>query len=99
MSYSYSLGQYQAMLGIVDGGDTKLLARLERHPTHGGWHMHATCDSDAAQPGIKVGPWVRCLHGKKDKRYRGDVPKTDDNAFRMAAAVFRLDKVEGGGWA
>ena len=97
VTYNYNLGQYQAMLGVDDGGDTKLLARLERHPTHDGWHMHLTCDSDDAQPGIRVGPWVRCLHGKLHKKYRSEVPNTDEEAFRKAVAVFRLDRKQVGG--
>jgi hypothetical protein len=97
VSYSYDLGQFQAMLGMDDGGDTKLLARLERHPTHAGWHMHVTCDSDDAPPGIKAGPWVRCLHGKLQRKYKRDVPQTDAAAFQMAVSVFRLDRTEGGG--
>ena len=99
VSYSYDLWQYQALLGIDDGGDTKLLARLEHHPTHGGWHAHVTCDSDVAPPGIKVGPWVRCLHAKRHRKYRGRVPKTDDEAYKAAVDAFRLDRTDNGGWA
>lgn len=32
--------QYQAWLGVEDGEDQALLARLEFHPTHRGWHCH-----------------------------------------------------------
>lgn len=98
VSYSYGLGQYQAMLGMDDGGDTKLLARIEKHPTHGGWHMHVACDSDDAPAGIKKGPWVRCLHAALHKKYKKVVPQTDADAYQIAVAAFRLDRTEGGGW-
>jgi hypothetical protein len=32
--------QYRAWLGLIDGSDTALLARLEFHPSHSGWHFH-----------------------------------------------------------
>ena len=32
--------QYRAWLGMVAGHDIALLARLEFHPTHRGWHCH-----------------------------------------------------------
>ena len=32
--------QYLAWLGLADGEDQALLARLEFHPTHRGWHCH-----------------------------------------------------------
>lgn len=32
--------QYQAWLGLEAGTDQALLARLEYHPTHRGWHCH-----------------------------------------------------------
>ena len=61
INYSYALGQYQALLGVQDGGDMKVVAALELHPTHGGWHVHTSCDSDDVPPGIKRGPWVRWM--------------------------------------
>lgn len=32
--------QYRAWLGLASGTDTALLARLEYHPSHNGWHCH-----------------------------------------------------------
>lgn len=32
--------QYLAWLGLKDGDDQALLARLEFHPSHHGWHCH-----------------------------------------------------------
>jgi hypothetical protein len=32
--------QYRAWLGMAFGTDQALLARLEFHPTHNGWHCH-----------------------------------------------------------
>ena len=85
------------MLGLDDQGDTKLLARLERHPTHAGWHVHVACESDDAPPGIKQGPWVKCLHSRLHKKYRKSAPENNVEAYQIAVAVFRLDRTEGGG--
>jgi hypothetical protein len=32
--------QYQAWLGLEVGSDQAVLARLEYHPSHRGWHCH-----------------------------------------------------------
>jgi hypothetical protein len=32
--------QYRAWLGLESGSDLALLARLEFHPSHKGWHLH-----------------------------------------------------------
>lgn len=32
--------QYRGWLGVVCGHDQALIARLEFHPTHHGWHVH-----------------------------------------------------------
>ena len=96
INYSHALGQFQAMLGVQHGGDTKVLGTLELHPTHGGWHAHVGCDSKDVPAGIRRGPWIRRMSGSKGC-YSRKCPETDDEAYRMAVDFFRLDKTPGGG--
>lgn len=52
--------QFQAKLAVNDAGDMKLVARLEYHPTHDGWHVHyANQPMDKVPSGIVCGPWVK----------------------------------------
>jgi hypothetical protein len=40
VAYEASKDQYRAWLGLEVGTDQALLARLEYHPSHRGWHCH-----------------------------------------------------------
>jgi hypothetical protein len=40
VAFDIAKSQYRAWLGFVDGTDQALLARLEFHPSHKGWHVH-----------------------------------------------------------
>lgn len=85
------------MLGVEVGGDTKVLATLERHATHKGWHAHVCCHPlEDAPAGIKRGPWVRSMNAA-GKGHRVDTPANDDAAFARAVSFFRLDNHETGG--
>ena len=60
VSFRTDKEQFSAMLGMDDAGDMKIIARLEFHGTHGGWHIHhSTGEISAIPSGIRVGPWVR----------------------------------------
>jgi len=97
INYHPALYQYQAMLGFDVAGDMKVLASLEFHPTHGGWHVHVCCDEVGSVPvGVKRGPWLRNLNGSGPK-HSMPCPETDSAAFNRAVSFFRLDRV-GGGW-
>lgn len=92
INYHPMLLQYQAILGVDVGGDTKVLCFLEFHPTHKGWYTHSCCGSiSAVPPGIKRGPWLVNLNGS-GKRHRMECPITDDAAFQRAVSFFRLDR-------
>ncbi len=97
INYSSALGQYQAMLGIDQSGDTKVVARLERHPTHGGWHAHVACDTDKVAAGIKGGATVQKLAGSCGK-FKRSVPASDEAAFNMAVDFFKLHLTGTGGF-
>ena len=40
VAFDAAKAQYRAWLGLICDHDTKLLARLEYHPDHKGWHIH-----------------------------------------------------------
>jgi hypothetical protein len=40
VAFDSAKAQYRAWLGMVDGTDQALIARLEFHPSHSGWHCH-----------------------------------------------------------
>lgn len=97
INYSYMLSQYQAMLGVDVGGDTKVLASLEHHPTHKAWHAHVCClPIKDAPAGIKRGPWLKSMNGS-GKRHSMAIPASDDAAFGRAVTFFGLGRREGGG--
>jgi len=97
INFSARLGQYQAWLGVVSSGDTKILAQLEYHPTHCGWHVHAACDPIASVPaGIRRGPWIRRL--KRGSAYLAKRPFDFSRSDALAAAYrfYRMDKTVSG---
>jgi hypothetical protein len=94
INYSAPLGQYQAMLGMIDGGGTKVVAQLEKHPTHKGWHIHAACGVLHGVPaGIVRGPWLRHLNRARRADQADPATMNDEMAFAVARRFFRLDKV------
>ncbi len=98
ISYSFALFEYQAMLGVMIGDDTKVVATLEHHANHNPpWHAHLCCDPLSEIPvGIKRGPWNKRFCGTA-KRYRERFPNTDGSAFNMAARFFKLGARSGQG--
>lgn len=92
INYHPLLSQYQAMLGVDVDGDMKVLATLEHHPTHNGWHAHVCCDPiEDAPVGIKRGPWVKLMHARGVK-HRALTPRSDEAAFNRAVSFFHLDR-------
>jgi hypothetical protein len=82
--------QYRAWLGLISGSDQALLARLEFHPSHKGWHCH-----------LKRGPLDRVARGVvKETRDRDQwrscgaaesLNVTQLNALMIAFRVFNID--------
>lgn len=83
--------EYRAWLGQVKGDDTLMLARLEYHGSHPGWHCHTNCEhSNSLTAGRVVGfgdrrlPKARNFH--RDKKF--DI--TEANALGRAIGFFGL---------
>lgn len=91
--------QFQAMLGLVEArGDTKVIARLEFHGTHGGWHLHYAAGDLAKVPsGIRVGPWLKMHDCVRHETFGLSHDLEDDaksKAMTIVADVFRLNDEE-----
>ena len=99
ITVSANLCQYQAWLGVIEDGDTKIVSQLERHAGigHSGWHIHAACDGlEGVPPGIVRGPWLRRL--KRGEAYLAKHPFdfSDFDAYNHAYRFYRLGNVMGG---
>jgi hypothetical protein len=83
--------QYVAALGVASGGDTLVLARLEYHGTHRGWHVHGYCGmSDANHWGRMNYPDMVRIPDGKSRHRRIDYRVDDDEAVSIAADFFRI---------
>ena len=95
VTYRTDKEQFSAMLGVSNAeSDTKIVARLEFHGTHGGWHMHYASEAMATVPGgVRSGPWVKkhdCnTHGKFGLPH-GSEDGAKSKAMTIVADVFRL---------
>lgn len=90
--YRIALHQYSAVLAKAVGGDMLVMARLEFHGTHPGWHCHALCDATGAVSGRSGAPDKRIpkvsgFHKQSEYGVAGD-----RSAHDKAAKFFRLDK-------
>jgi hypothetical protein len=45
VAFDPAKAQFRGWLGLVDGKDQALIARLEYHPSHNGWHCHVKTGS------------------------------------------------------
>lgn len=91
IAFRTDLNQYEALLGLVEGSDTKAIASYEFHGTHDGWHIHANCDSfDRLKPGIKVSGREIRLPKAKARHRRSSFDVNDNNALDKAREIFGL---------
>jgi hypothetical protein len=96
--YNAAKEQYAAVLAVERNRDMTVIASLEFHGTHPGWHKHGGCgDVDALPAGSMRGgmhkrfPSPRTTHRRRDFR-----AANDGDALDIARKFFRLDKTEGG---
>ena len=81
----------------VSGRTLSVLASLEFHGSHPGWHLHASCgDAEEVPKGVMRGPWqnryprARRFHRQMDFDISGD-----GKALHRASAFFGLHESEG----
>lgn len=79
--------QYQAWLGLEHGSDQALIARLELHASHLGWHCHLkTGDLDKVSRGV-----VKDCHPRERLKLCPGAKAFDkDNALDIAFRAFNV---------
>lgn len=85
--------QYQAWLGLEDGTDQALIARVEFHASHNGWHCHWKCGqlTDVVRGVVKDRhPKERLQHCPRPKVF------DKDNALSIAFRAFNVATVSEG---
>lgn len=93
MLIAYHVGKenYQAVLGYEFDADTHVIACLEYHGTHAGWHVHGCC---SAPEKMNVGrmryPDMKRLPSGKSKHRRIDFGVTESAALKPAVDFFKL---------
>jgi hypothetical protein len=95
--YNAAKEQYRATLAIERDRDMIVIASLEFHGTHPGWHLHGACgDIDSHPMGSMRGPLQRRVPGSRTTHRRHDFNVTNEGtALDAAAKFFRLHKTEG----
>ena len=94
VAYEKTKAQYRAWLGLEVGTDQALLARLEYHPSHRGWHCHMK-NGELADVGCGV---VR--HPNEHERVKlcsstEEFHVTDLDALSIAYRVFNVQAEAG----
>jgi hypothetical protein len=83
--------QFRAWLGLVDGADQALIARLEFHPSHSGWHCHVKSGMlDRVVRGVVKEPRDRDTFRVCDVEQKFGV--TQLNALGIAFRVFNASQ-------
>lgn len=77
---------------MLVSGDMKVLASLEFHGTHEGWHLHAReADIASIAPGYKRGPDVVRIEPPPGFT-RSGFGLDEQQAYKITVDFFRLDK-------
>lgn len=88
-AYRPETEEFTAMLGVVEGDDLRIVARLEHHGDHPGLHCHGTCDDHEKIPLGDNDPYMfKRLPGGNDKHRRKDAIKTESDALQVAHGFF-----------
>jgi hypothetical protein len=92
VAYQPNKENYQAVLGYVLGADMHVVASLEYHGTHPGWHIHGACRSaNSADVGRLRYPDMRRLPDGKKYHRKTAFDVTEADAMRPAIDYFRLN--------
>lgn len=96
--YNATKEQYGATLAVERGRDMIVVASLEFHGTHPGWHMHGGCgDVDALPLGSMRGGSRKRFPRSRTAHRRHDFGINNEGmALDIAAKFFRLHKSEEG---
>lgn len=95
VAYEQSKAQYRAWLGLESGTDQALLARLEYHPSHRGWHCHIKT-GEVAGVGCGVVKHAGARETVKACPPNPALNVSDTNAEAIAWRVFNVADETGG---
>jgi hypothetical protein len=90
VAFDWAKAQYRAWLGMIDGADQALIARLEFHPSHKGWHCHVKSGPiDGVARGVvkESGSRDRCRICNVDQTFS----VTQLDALNIAFHAFNVD--------
>ena len=95
--YNADKEQYRATLAVEKERDMVVVASLEFHGTHPGWHLHGACGDISLHPlGSMRGPLQRRFPQPRTTHRRHLFKVTSEGiALDIAAKFFRLHKTEG----
>ena len=95
-TYHKSIPEFMAVLAEDLEKDCRIIARLEFHGTHDGWHVHPFCDDfdNVASGVIKPLGTKRIPQGGRPHRHREMLldgrAMSDEHAASIVSSVFRL---------
>jgi len=90
-AYQPDLEEYRAWLAIPRGSAHAVVAQLEFHGTHPGWHCHiACCDLDEVEAGQGHPRSAMRLPGGNNKHRRKEFDMTDSSALAKAFNFFSV---------
>jgi hypothetical protein len=91
VAYDPAKQNFSAYLALCGTSSCLVLARLEYHSTHPGWHVHACCESSEARQWGRVGyPEMNRIPANARSQRNIDFCADDDDAITIAAKHFRI---------
>lgn len=91
VAFRNDICSYEAVLGKIEGKDTKVLASYEFHGSHPGWHVHANCDSiDEISLGFRKSGREFRLPSARSQHRRNEFDVNEGNALEIATSLFGI---------
>jgi len=96
VAFEPAKAQYRAWLGLESGTDQAVLARLEYHPTHRGWHCHL---KRGDLKDVAYGVVKQSTSRERARTCSDDSPfnVTEVDALGIACRAFNIDTNENAG--
>jgi hypothetical protein len=96
-AFNLEIEEYRAWLSMAFGDAYVIVAQLEFHGTHPGWHSHiACCDIDDVEPGRGHPRAARRFPNGNNRHRRQAFDVTESSALSAAFNFFRVTGTPGG---
>jgi hypothetical protein len=90
-AFNPEIEEYRSWLAMVQGDSLVVLAQLEFHGTHPGWHCHVSCgEIEEIQPGQTRPRTARRFPGGNSTHRRTAYDVTESSALVMAFEFFNI---------